>query len=195
MSRPIGIFDSGIGGVTVLKEIIKVLPEENYIYYSDSKNNPYGDKDDEEIINRCDEITNFLLEKNCKAIVIACNTASAKSAKYLREKYPHIPIIAIEPAYKMVHDFAYDKTTLVLATKGTIESEKFNLLYKKYNNLKTYLMPCVGLADIIEEGDKDKLEKYLNKNIGIYKGKVENIVLRLYTLSINRRRDKKSIRK
>ena len=195
MSRPIGIFDSGIGGVTVLKEIIKVLPEEIYIYYSDSKNNPYGDKDDEEIINRCDEITNFLLEKNCKAIVIACNTASAKSAKYLREKYPHIPIIAIEPAYKMVHDFAYDKTTLVLATKGTIESEKFNLLYKKYNNHKTYLMPCVGLADIIEEGDKDKLEKYLNKNIGIYKGKVENIVLRLYTLSINRRRDKKSIRK
>lgn len=195
MSRPIGIFDSGIGGVTVLKEIIKVLPEENYIYYSDSKNNPYGDKDDEEIINRCDEITNFLLEKNCKAIVIACNTASAKSAKYLREKYPHIPTIAIEPAYKMVHDFAYDKTTLVLATKGTIESEKFNLLYKKYNNHKTYLMPCVGLADIIEEGDKDKLEKYLNKNIGIYKGKVENIVLRLYTLSINRRRDKKSIRK
>ena len=95
----------------------------------------------------------------------------------------------------MVHDFAYDKTTLVLATKGTIESEKFNLLYKKYNNHKTYLMPCVGLADIIEEGDKDKLEKYLNKNIGIYKGKVENIVLRLYTLSINRRRDKKSIRK
>lgn len=195
MSRPIGIFDSGIGGVTVLKEIIKVLPEENYIYYSDSKNNPYGDKDDEEIINRCEEITNFLLEKNCKAIVIACNTASAKSAKYLREKYPHIPIIAIEPAYKMVHDFAYDKTTLVLATKGTIESEKFNLLYKKYNNHKTYLMPCVGLADIIEEGDKDKLEKYLNKNIGIYKGKVENIVLRLYTLSINRRRYKKSIRR
>lgn len=195
MSRPIGIFDSGIGGVTVLKEIIKVLPEENYIYYSDSKNNPYGDKDDEEIINRCNEITNFLLDKNCKAIVIACNTASAKSAKYLREKYPHIPIIAIEPAYKMVHDFAYDKTTLVLATKGTIESEKFNLLYKKYNNHKTYLMPCVGLADIIEEGDKDKLEKYLNKNIGIYKGKVENIVLRLYTLSINRRRYKKSIRR
>ena len=191
----VGVFDSGIGGVTVLKEILKILPNENYIYYSDSKNNPYGDKDDEEIINRCDEITNFLLEKNCKAIVIACNTASAKSAKYLREKYPHIPIIAIEPAYKMVHDFAYDKTTLVLATKGTIESEKFNLLYKKYNNHKTYLMPCVGLADIIEEGDKDKLEKYLNKNIGIYKGKVENIVLRLYTLSINRRRDKKSIRK
>lgn len=190
----IGIFDSGIGGVTVLKEIIKILPNEDIIYVSDSKNNPYGDKDDEEIINRCDEITNFLLEKNCKAIVIACNTASAKSAKYLREKYPHIPIIAIEPAYKMVHDFAYDKTTLVLATKGTIESEKFNLLYKKYNNHKTYLMPCVGLADIIEEGDKDKLEKYLNKNIGIYKGKVENIVLRLYTLSISRRRDKKSIR-
>ena len=173
----IGIFDSGIGGVTVLREIIKILPNENYIYYSDSKNNPYGDKTKEEIIERCEEIFRLLLEKNCKTVVIACNTASAVASSYLREKYKNIPIIAIEPAYKMVHDYSYDKETLVMATKGTIESEKFNLLYQKYDNHKTTLLECVGLADVIEEGNEDKIKNYLEENIGKYKGKVENVVL------------------
>lgn len=177
VEKNIGIFDSGIGGVTVLKEIIKILPYENYIYYSDSKNNPYGDKTAEEILNICDKIVQYLLEKNCKAIVIACNTASANAASFLRKKYPEIPIIAIEPAYKMVYDFAYDKSTLIMATKGTIESEKFNLLYNKYDNHKTYILPCVGLAEIIENGDKKEIHKYLKESISIYKEKVENVVL------------------
>ena len=85
--RPIGIFDSGIGGVTVLKEILKVLPNENYIYYSDSKNNPYGDKSDNEILEICDNIVKYLINRDCKVIVIACNTASAKAVTYLRNKY------------------------------------------------------------------------------------------------------------
>ena len=173
----IGIFDSGIGGVTVLREIIKLLPKEDYIYYSDSKNNPYGDKNSKEILTICDDIVGNLINRNCKAIVIACNTASAKAVKFLREKYNEIPIIAIEPAYKMVHDYAYNKPTLVMATKGTIQSEKFNLLFKKYNNHKTYLYSCVGLADIIENGTKEELEKYLKLNLGIYIGKVSNVVL------------------
>ena len=173
----IGIFDSGIGGTTVFKEILKILPNENYIYYSDSKNNPYGDKTDEEIIKICDNIVQFLINKNCKAIVIACNTASAKAVDFLREKYNNIPFIAIEPAYKMVYDFAYDKPTLIMATKGTIESEKFNLLYNKYNNKKTYILSCVGLADIIEENNEQEIWKYLEKNISKYKGKVDNVVL------------------
>ena len=188
----IGIFDSGIGGVTVLKEIIKILPNENYIYYSDSRNNPYGDKSQEEIIKICDQIIQKLLKKNCKSIVIACNTASAIAAKILREKYRNIPIIAIEPAYKMVYDYAYDKPTLVMATKGTIESEKFNILFNKYDNHKTVLLECVGLADVIEEGNEEKIKKYLKENLGKYKEKVQNIVLRMYTLSFNRRRNKTS---
>ena len=173
----IGVFDSGIGGVTVLKEIVKILPNEDYIYYSDSKNNPYGDKTKQEIIKRCEEVFSYLLEKNCKAIVIACNTASAIAVNTLRERHKDIPIIAIEPAYKMVYDYAYDKETLVMATKGTIESERFNLLYNKYNNHKTKLLECIGLADVIEEGNEEKIKKYLEKNIGKYKGKVENVVL------------------
>ncbi len=174
----IGIFDSGIGGATVLKEIIKLLPNENYIYYSDSKNNPYGDKSNKEIINICDNIVKYLKEeRKCKIIVIACNTASAKSVEFLRNKYKDISFIAIEPAYKMVHDYSYNTTTLVMATKGTIESEKFKLLYNKYNNDKTFLCPCIGLADIIENGDKEQILKYLNDNIIEYKGKVKNVVL------------------
>ena len=173
----IGIFDSGIGGITVLKEIIKILPNEQYVYYSDSKNNPYGDKPKEEIKKICDKICRHLLQKGCNVIVIACNTASAVSAKFLRNKYKDIPIIAIEPAYKMVHDYAPNGRTLVMATQGTIKSEKFNLLFKKYNNHKTKLLACSGLADIIEEGNNQKVEKYLEEEIGSLKGKIDNVVL------------------
>lgn len=175
--KNIGIFDSGIGGVTVLKEIKKILPNENYIYYSDSKNNPYGDKEKEKIIEICDNILTKLLKEDCKAIVIACNTASAISSDYLRKKYKEIPIIAIEPAYKMVYDYSYEKPTLIMATKGTIESEKFNLLLKKYNNNKTYLLPCIGLADKIEKGNKEEIKEILKLELEQYKGKVKNVVL------------------
>ena len=192
--RPIGLFDSGIGGVTVLKEILRILPNENYIYYSDSENNPYGDKIDKEILEICDDIVQQLINKNCKVIVIACNTASAKAVAYLREKYIGILFIAIEPAYKMVHDYAYDKPTLVMATKGTIESEKFNMLYHRYDNKKTELLSCVGLADIIEEGNREKILEYLKRELSKYKGKIENVVLRMYTLSFNTRRNKNGIR-
>ena len=176
-NEAIGIFDSGIGGITVLREILKVLPNENYIYYSDSKNNPYGDKSDDQIHEVCENIVNLFIEQKCKAIVIACNTASAKSAQYLREKYTDIPFIAIEPAYKMVYDYAYSEPTLVMATKGTIESEKFNLLYHTYDNHKTILLPCVGLADIIEEGNEDKIKTYLKVHLEPYRGKIKNVVL------------------
>ena len=85
-TKKIGVFDSGIGGATVLTELVKVLPNEDYIYYSDSKNNPYGDKTQKEIIEICDNIVQFFIQKNCKAIVIACNTASAEAVTYLRKK-------------------------------------------------------------------------------------------------------------
>ena len=188
-TKKIGVFDSGIGGATVLTELVKVLPNEDYIYYSDSKNNPYGDKTQKEIIEICDNIVQFFIQKNCKAIVIACNTASAEAVTYLRKKYKTIPFIVIEPAYKMVYDYAYDEATLVMATKGTIESEKFNLLYKKYNNHKTKLLPCIGLADVIEDGNKEKQKEVLEKMLGQYRGKIKNVVLRLYTLSIDSTRN------
>lgn len=175
-NNPIGFLDSGIGGVTVLREAVKLLPNENYFFFSDSAHNPYGDKTDEEIIARCDEIVSLMLQKNCKAVVLACNTASAKAGSFLREKYS-LPIIAIEPAYKMVHDINPDGATLVMATKGTIESEKFHRLFYKYYNENTALMPCVGLADIIEQGDKEKIKAYLKEALSDYVGLIDNVVL------------------
>ena len=177
VNRAIGIFDSGIGGVTVLKEMLKELPHEKYIYYSDSKNIPYGDKSGKQIQNICSEIVEYFLERNCKAIVIACNTASANAVEFLRKKYAKVPIIAIEPAYKMVYDNSYNEETLIMATKGTIESERFNLLLQKYNNHKTYIKECVGLADKIEEGNEKEIIRFLIEEIGEYKGKVKNVVL------------------
>lgn len=172
----IGVFDSGIGGVTVLKEIIKLMPNQKYIYYSDSKNNPYGDREKEELFLIVDDIVNLLMNKGCKAIVIACNTASALCVEKLRKDYPEIPIIAIEPAYKMVYDYNFNGKTLVMATKGTLESEKFLRLYYKYDNHNTILKPCIGLAELIEEGNEEKIDKYLEENLSEYND-IENVVL------------------
>lgn len=171
----IGFFDSGIGGATVLKECIKMNPNYEYIFYSDSIHNPYGDKTNEEVISFSKNITDFLIEKGCKIIVIACNTASAMAVKSLREKYKDIVFIAIEPAIKL----AYDKkgSTLIMATKGTLDSEKFHTLYEKYHTEQYYLLPCVGLANLIESSTDEEVEKYLNKNLEQYSGKIQNVVL------------------
>lgn len=173
----IGLFDSGIGGASVLKELLKIMPNEKYIYLSDSANNPYGDKTDSELLEISKKNVEYLINQNCKCIVIACNTASLKASDYLRQEYPNIPIFAIEPAYKMVYDHAYEKPTIIMATKGTIESTRFNELFEKYDNHKTILLPCVGLADIIENGSSEKINSYLNNLLSQYKGKIENVVL------------------
>lgn len=174
----IGLFDSGIGGAGVLSAILELLPRENYFYFSDSKNNPYGDKSDEEIISRCLEICDILTrEKHCKAIVIACNTASAKASAKIRENYPDVPVIAIEPACKMAHDEGLAGGTLVMATRGTIESEKFHLLVEKYGDGDTRLVSCAGLADLIEQNRTDEISAYLENAIGQYRGEVHSVVL------------------
>lgn len=172
----IGIFDSGIGGVSVLLEILKVIPNGEFLYYSDSINNPYGDKSEDELYLIVKRVVDYLLDKGCVAIVIACNTASAICSKKLRDKYKDVLFIAIEPAYKMVYDYSYNNSTLVMATKGTLLSEKFLNLYHKYNNHNTHLLPCVGLSDLIEEGDLLKIEEYLFDKLSCYKG-VKNVVL------------------
>lgn len=168
----IGIFDSGIGGVTVFREILKIMPNYKYIYYSDSKNNPYGDKSEEELIKITSNIVEYLISEGCEIIVIACNTASSICKDLLRKKYM-VPIIAIEPAYKLA---AKNGKTLIMATKGTIDSLKFKELYQKYDNHNTEIYECVGLANLIEQNNKTLINEYLNKNIKQFRG-VENVVL------------------
>ena len=172
----IGVLDSGIGGVSVLREIIKLIPKGHFIYYSDSVNNPYGDKSKNEVYVIVKNIVAYLLDKGCIAIVLACNTASAICVKRLRSEYPDTLFIAIEPAYKMVHDYNPEGNTLVMATKGTLESEKFLALYHKYDNNKTTLLSCSGLANLIEKGNMEDVNLYLENNLKKYKG-VDNVVL------------------
>lgn len=168
--NPIGILDSGIGGVTVLKEILKLLPNEHYIYYSDSLNNPYGEKSREEVFHYVDKIMKYFIKKGCKVIVFACNTATALTIDEIRKKYMDIPIIGIEPAYKMVHDNCVNKKTLIMATPGTIESKRFLDLYDHYNNGKTILLPCSNLAHLIELEDYDGIKSYLNQTLPVNSG-------------------------
>ena len=172
----IGVLDSGIGGVTVLREILKQGINAKFVYYSDSKNNPYGDKSSDEVYSIVKWVVDYLLDKGCVAIVLACNTASAICVKRLREEYPDTLFIAIEPAYKMVHDYNPKGKTLVMATEGTIKSEKFLTLFNKYDNKNTILLPCKGLAELIEEGNEVKIDRYLDDNLSKYKD-IDNVVL------------------
>lgn len=176
MKTKIGIFDSGIGGVTVLGECMRLVPNFQYLYYSDSIHNPYGDKNEEDVIGYCNDIVKFFIQNGCKIIVIACNTASAIAVRYLRERYTDIYFIAIEPAVKLAYDMSNDGT-LIMATKGTMDSEKFRELYSHYHHDNFYLCSCVGLANLIETGDKDAIAEYLNIQLSRYKGKVLNVVL------------------
>lgn len=173
----IGIFDSGIGGVTVLKKCLQLVSDFEYIYYSDSLHNPYGDKTKEEVLEIVSRIVTFLLKENCSIIVIACNTASAICVHHLRKKYPDIIFIAIEPAVKLAYDCDHLGGTLIMATKGTMDSEKFHLLYKQYHRDNFYLLSCVGLANLIERGDQETLLDYLKDNLIKYKGTIDVVVL------------------
>lgn len=173
----IGVFDSGIGGVTVLRECIRENPSFKYLYYSDSIHNPYGDKTKEDVLEIVFEIVSYLIDNGCFIIVIACNTASAISVHYLREKYPDIHFIAIEPAIKSAYDCKNEDGTLVMATRGTMDSEKFHLLYDKYHRNNFYLLSCVGLANIIEIGAYDVIKIYLEDKLKEYKGLVNSVVL------------------
>lgn len=168
----IGIFDSGIGGITVLKEIIKVLPNYHYIYYSDSINNPYGDKSKEDLCNITKEIVQYLLDKGCDIIVIACNTASSICKSFLRNTFD-IPIIAIEPALKLVYN--QDGNTLIMATEGTLSADSFLELYKKFNNGRMIIKACSGLADLIENNKKEDIKEYLLDHL--VEKNISNVVL------------------
>ncbi len=150
-NNPIGLFDSGVGGTSIWGAINKLLPNEPTIYLADSKNAPYGKKSKEEILALCIKNTEFLLHKNCKLIVIACNTATTNAIKELREKY-EIPFIGIEPAIKPAATNSKTQTIGILATKGTLSSELFNKSLAQYHETTIVEQVGYGLVELIEEG-------------------------------------------
>lgn len=156
-ANPIGLFDSGIGGTSIWKEIHQLLPNENTIYLADSKNAPYGQRSKNEIIELCYKNVDFLLAQNCKMIVVACNTATTNAIKELRAKYT-IPIIGIEPAIKTAANKTQTQTIGILATKGTLNSELFNRQLETYNSIKIMEQVGHGLVELIEAGQIDSPE-------------------------------------
>ena len=169
-NNPIGLFDSGIGGTSIWKEIHNLLPNENTIYLADSKNAPYGQKSKEEIIQLSYKNTEFLLNQNCKLIVVACNTATTNAIKELRDKYD-IPFIGIEPAIKPAATNSQTQKIGILATKGTLNSELFYKNVEKFQDIKIIEQIGFGLVELIENGKinsaemQDLLKQYLNPMI------------------------------
>lgn len=156
-TNPIGLFDSGIGGTSIWKEIHQLLPQENTIYLADSKNAPYGKRSKQEIIELCYKNVDFLLKQNCKMIVVACNTATTNAIKELRAKYD-VPFIGIEPAIKPAANQSETQTIGILATKGTLNSDLFNKHVESYSNIKVLEQVGYGLVELIEGGKIDTEE-------------------------------------
>lgn len=155
--QPIGIFDSGIGGTSIWKEIHNLLPNEQTIYLADSKNAPYGEKSKEEIIQLSIKNTDLLLKMNCKLIVVACNTATTNAIRELRASYD-IPFIGIEPAIKPAAINSKTQIIGILATKGTLNSELFHKTTEMFQHTKIIEQIGYGLVELIENGKMESPE-------------------------------------
>ena len=163
-NNPIAVFDSGVGGISVLRELIRIMPNENYIYFGDSRNAPYGIKKKEEVRELTINCAQKLFEQGAKGLVVACNTATSAAVRVLREMYPDIPIVGIEPALKPAVLCMPHPRVLVMATPMTIREEKFKHLMEQYEEQAEIIpLPCPGLMDFIERGDLkgEDLHKYL----------------------------------
>ena len=174
-AAPIGVFDSGVGGISVLKHIRELMPQENLIYVADSKHAPYGNQTPDFIQERSYQLAEFLLKRGVKALVIACNTATAAAAAGLRERYPDLPIIGMEPAVKPAVAATKTGVVGVLATSGTLKSAQFAALLEHYGQgVEVVTQACIGLVECVEKGGltssstlallKKYLEPLLNAN-------------------------------
>ncbi|MCC9063192.1 glutamate racemase [Flavobacterium piscisymbiosum] len=169
-NNPIGIFDSGIGGTSIWTAIHDLLPNEQTIYLADSKNAPYGQRTKEEIVALSKKNVDFLLDMNCKLIVVACNTATTNAILELRADYD-IPFIGIEPAIKPAANNSKTQVIGILATKGTLNSELFNKTAEMFQNTKIIEQVGYGLVQLIEDGNLNSpemtqlLESYLQPMI------------------------------
>lgn len=174
--HPIGVFDSGVGGISALQAMIRMLPREHFIYYGDTANAPYGTKETGEVIRCVRQVTERLNARNIKALVIACNTATGAAAYTLRRELT-IPVIGMEPALKPASEVRKNGDILVLATQLTLHQEKFNLLMEKYGE-GAVRVPCTGLMELVEQEDWHGAKAYLEEVFALYDlKKVDAVVL------------------
>ncbi len=178
---PIGFMDSGLGGLSVLREAIKVMPYEDFIYYGDSLNAPYGTKPQETIRKLTFSVVDKLMDYGIKALAVACNTATSAAVRQLRIMYPDLPIVGIEPAVKPAAVNTHGGEILVMATPMTVKQEKFHKLLYLYKDMaKIIPIQCDGLMEFVEQGilDGDELKLYFEEHLAPHiSEKTETIVL------------------
>lgn len=180
-NSPIGVMDSGVGGISVLRELKKIMPEENFIYYGDSANAPYGEKPTETVRELTFNVVRYLMDRDVKGIVVACNTATAAAVRKLRETYPMLPLVGIEPAVKPAATAEGHPRVLVLATPVTIREEKLALLIGRFKTEADIIpVACPGLMEYVEAGKADsvEVEEYLTRLLKPYLNeKIDGLVL------------------
>ena len=178
MNNKIGILDSGLGGLSILKELRKVLPNEDYLFYEDSINNPYGSKSDAELLKIVSNVVEFLLKNECKIIVIACNTATTSCMNELRKMYPNTIFVGTVPAIKVAYDNNY-KNTIILSTPYTMNSKRVEELINDYHNPDQSIINISGenLANLIENEKYDEIFALLERILTPYKDTCDSIVL------------------
>lgn len=176
----VGVFDSGLGGISVLKCLARELPHEDFVFFGDSAHNPYGEKTKDQILSYATSIVDQMVAQGAKAIVIACNTATSVAAATLRAQRPDLPILGVEPALKPATEHDPHRRILVMATPVTLRLDKFHRLAQEYgSDSEVIAVPCPGLAHRIEQGDLDApdLHELLVDLVGPYAGKVDSVVL------------------
>lgn len=178
---PIAVFDSGVGGISVLRALRNEMPNENYWYYGDSAHAPYGTKTLEEVRELTVSHVDRFIDRGAKAVVVACNTATSAAVRILRRKYPEVPVIGIEPALKPAVLSKNHPNVIVMATPMTIREEKFHNLMERYLGMAHIIpLPCPGLMEYIEHGniDSEELEQFLERLFEPFeKSKIDAVVL------------------
>lgn len=177
----IAVFDSGVGGISVLRHLVQILPGERFVYYGDSANAPYGSRSTQEVrALTLAAVDKLLAEYPLKALVIACNTATAAAVNDVRAAHPELIVVGIEPALKVAADHFPGGRVGVLATEVTLREEKFDTLLHRFDeNVTIYKIPAPGLVELVEHGkvDAPETEALLRKVLGPYLGKLDAVVL------------------
>ena len=178
-SEYIAVFDSGVGGISVLRELIKQMPEEHYLYFGDSANAPYGDRTTQQVRALTLQAVEELVKRGVKALVVACNTATSAAIHILREIYPDLIVVGIEPALKVAADRFPGGRIGVMATQVTLREEKFAHQAERFPQMQIDLIPAPGLVELIEVGytEGPQVETLLRQILGPYVGKLDALVL------------------
>ena len=175
----IAVFDSGVGGISVLRELVRLMPQEKFLYYGDSANAPYGDRTTTQVRQLTMAAAEFLMKRGIKALVVACNTATAAAIRELRQRWPDTIIIGIEPALKLAYDRFPQSRVGVMATQVTLREEKFTHQLERFPDMQVSLIPAPGLVEKIEAGQADapETEDLLRQLLAPYVGRLDALVL------------------